>query len=636
MNVKLLAYRVGAALLCALVALPLLAGYGEAQDSNRDRVVIHVGAPSVWSLGQAHYLLAKMQQEDRALTTRMPDGNELDANGINATRIQIIKTLLDVEAQFSQKIGAENQAKQDAFKDKIRRRDQAKAELKQKQAELNDLDEELRKLKEKKARLEVELDQVKKDRERPRKDPEHAEVTLPIPPPGDHENTLGQDIAVLAQRIDAKQADRDDEADEVKTLTTQANGDVPEPNFAEVQLGSAKGLPSPSPFFTDRIKKIVDGMKEPRFAASIALDNFIGMQYEIIAKQLTLLRDEVGPDERIIFLELPSSIYTAACKGDEYIAQVQWEVTEYYDDSKFNVRPFVRDHSSVMSETEQNQWRRGNYLKIRDDAIKNERSNRTYFANGWSDANTSNVRAIDIIPRQSSLNVNDVQSTTSQKNFLGVMKLLSGIGVRVDYQKQRELYEQYLQQEVFASGFGKGRNAFGWTFGPLPGTKRIAPGVRTTYAVLVIPRTASLLKLKAQGVAFHRKETPALLKDEHDLVKFDPHSRHHVFGDEFTVIVPNERTAWFQIRSINYTPAKKGDPVTLVMRGESFSQQAGILVDGVPLKKTISWEIRRLQKRKKTPRVRVFMASMSLLALTRLSCDSRWQATTLVRRTSRS
>jgi hypothetical protein len=56
------------------------------------------------------------------------------------------------------------------------------------------------------------------------------------------------------------------------------------------------------------------------------LDNHIQMQYELIAKQLTLLRDEVGPGERLVFLELPHSIYTTPGKAEEKLAQVWWHI----------------------------------------------------------------------------------------------------------------------------------------------------------------------------------------------------------------------------------------------------------------------------------------------------------------------
>ncbi|MEN3332216.1 MAG: hypothetical protein V7641_1581 [Blastocatellia bacterium] len=631
---RLFALFVSIALLSPLFALRAEAGDNK---GNKDRVIIHIGAPAVWSLGQAHYLLAKMQKNNLQLETNTPGKEALDPNAINATKIQILRTLLDVEAQFSEKIGAENRAELDAFKDKLKRREEQRTELRRKQAELDDLDTELRTLRQRQARMQKELEQIQTERKRPKPDPQDPSKTLPTPPPSADENELEQDLAAMGQKINEKQKERDKVKGEVDELEKQANTDVAGPKLSEVQLGNGASLPSATKSISDRIDKVITNMNDPRFAASIVLDNFIGMQYEIIAKQLTLLRDEVGPDERIVFLELPSSIYTVACKGDEYIAQVQWAVTEYYDDP--DIHEATEDRETTMNkaarlaeafrqsnlksdsnrtddpdkkkpegepvtvqlnhltENEQNYIGRQDYIALRNRKIaliKNQQAVKSIDPRdaNWTTADSSTVRAVDVIPRQSALNVNEVQSTTSQKNFLGVMKLLIGLGVRVNYQRQQELYEQYLQQEVFASGFGKGRNAFGWTFGPLPGTDRISPGVRTTFAALVIPRSASLLRLEARGVAFHRKEAPALeepdLATGNDIPIYKNGSRHLVFKDDFAIIIPNETTEKFEVSSINYTPARKGEPVTVVVKGSYFSPQSGILVDGVPLVRSLS------------------------------------------------
>src|SRR5262245_27423842 len=97
---------VGAGILAYQSLLPPNAG----AQNNGDRVKIYVGSPSVWSIGQAHYLLAKMHKDNLALKTNMPDSTALDPNGINATRIQLLRTLLGVEAQFDQKVGVDNNA----------------------------------------------------------------------------------------------------------------------------------------------------------------------------------------------------------------------------------------------------------------------------------------------------------------------------------------------------------------------------------------------------------------------------------------------------------------------------------------------------------------------------------------------
>jgi len=556
---------------CVSIALLLSFVPVSTRADVKRKVTIHVGAPAVWSMGQAHYLLAQIQKRNRALDTNMPKPDELDPNGTNATRIQILRTLLDIGAEYSQKVGTENKAALDNFKDKKKRRDEAREEYKKKKAELDALNKEIGDLNEKLARKQEEYNQKKAAREAPRKNPDPPPDTLETPLPDDAENNLKIDIEVLKKRIDARTADQTKLKTDVDALKAEADKDVALTGLAEVEPPNtgAASLPQMSSFISDHIKRTADTMGQPRFAASIALDNFIGMQYEILAKQLTLLRDEVGPDNRVVFLELPSSIYTAACDGDDYIAQVQWKVSGY---TTFE----TQGQRCVESEDDKNNLARG---------IRTLDCPQPTSVDHLVDKNQ--VRALDIIPRQSALNVNDVQSTTSQKNFLGVMKLLVGLGVKVNYQRQRELYEQYLQQEVFASGFGKGMNVFGWTFGPLPGTHRIAPGVRTTYAVLSVPRYTTRLTFEATGVAFHRNEAPEYVGVDNS--SFKSNGKQVAFGPiPYNLDIPGEYTEKFYVDSMYYTPARKGQPVTVIVRGDAFSSQMGVVVDGKALTKVIS------------------------------------------------
>jgi hypothetical protein len=104
---------------------------------------------------------------------------------------------------------------------------------------------------------------------------------------------------------------------ELETLTAPS-GDFAKTE-AEVQFNPDR-LPK-SVFddaFRDTAKELIERFnKSPKLNASLMLDNFLQMQYEIIAKQLTLLRDEVGPGERLLFLELPQTINVAHHEADK-------------------------------------------------------------------------------------------------------------------------------------------------------------------------------------------------------------------------------------------------------------------------------------------------------------------------------
>jgi hypothetical protein len=202
------------------------------------------------------------------------------------------------------------------------------------------------------------------------------------------------------------------------------------------------------------------------------------------------------------------------------------------------------------------------------------------------------VRAVDIIPRQSSLNVNDIQETVKATGILAAFKFLFGFAGQVNFQRQKEQFEQFVHQELYASGFGKGNRDFGWTFGALPGTNRVAPGVRTTYAALVIPDDAESMVLSARGCYFPRKSyQPLNFEDTRDGDWTDPGKfQKYNCSDQQTYILPipgGGNTSNFWVTSVNYQPVKKDQFVTVSVRGNNFSSQMGVLVNGVPLFATV-------------------------------------------------
>jgi hypothetical protein len=634
MKVKALPYRIMTIIVCAFTLAPFLPQPVQAGDT-KEKIQVNIGKPSVWSLAQAHYLLASMHKQNDGIKIDPISSAALDPNAVNATRLQILRTVLGIQAEFNQKVGVENQDKLREDQVQLKRRADAQGELAGKEEELRTEKAKLNGLKKQLAALQ-ETDRQRDEERQAESDAESArdssgKITQQkfIPLTEEDQNRKKQ-IIVLQQKVEAQKNKVDDLASDVSTLNTQANADITPPTLTDTTFSpNTITLPTPSTNIQSLIDKTLSSAGKPSLAASIALDNYIGMQYEIIAKQLTLLRDEIGPDERVIFLELPSSIYTVPCKSEDYIVQVYWKVTDYYHSEKLCPKDKNTkvdqpasgkgaDSSSSASEDEYKPKSSRIYLndmleeyktyagetKQADEEKKNQASgaaqspttqqkqenkkNQTRTpANPpkgwWGKLEDNSVRAIDIIPRQSALNVNDFHATVSQKNFMGVLKLLSGLGVQVNYQRQRELYEEFLQQEVFASGFGKGQQQFGWTFGPLPGTNRIAPGQRTTYAVLAVPQDASAIHLEAQAIAYKRTQTPA--------DAFDPANSkgQNVGKGEFVVAVPNEKTEGFNVQEIAYTPVPSNSPVTVVVEGEYFSPQVNVFVENTPLTRVLNF-----------------------------------------------
>lgn len=782
--------------------------HAERLDWNRQRVQrpwivgMEVGQPSVWSLAQAHYLLANVHEAGRALRLARLTEDALDPNRVNAARLEILRTLLGLEAQFDESVRVKNRAEIDNFEDKQALRAEARAALPAREAELRKLDREL---------LELELRAASL-----KKEDQLADAARGMRPANPEEARRKVEIAALDKEIEIKSARRTNLQTEITSLRQTASAEVAAPavTTAGPEAGQANAtFPAASALDGFVTKFLAETASSPTVAASIALDNYLGMQYEIVAKQLTLLRDEVGPEERVIFLELPASVYTTDKWADGYVAQVEWRVSRYFEKEpdedvkrKFLCEDLEKSNRSAISilqalnrlpgtrispdraekeeclervraravletmsdlaswpgaEEEVRQavgdvlayMRRADDERVADiageslrrtgmqdrhrkevldelarrmepdqerageptqaempypitlamlveqdkrernrDAIRKKEqclatADRDEKARGqeeerclegvrrrrnvqvqetgkclgtaslllteearceeeekcretatlqeedasreeaqcrkraedqgeaigfqkdlcleeaWrqegagqkngqvaeepfatplppddllvcrdsEDLRRRQVRTLEIIPRQSALNVNEHHATTRNTGVTGLFKWLSGFGAKVSYQQQREQYEKVLQQEVFASGFGKGDTRFGWLFGPLPGSKRIAPGQRTTYAVLAVPKNTLALEVEAIGRAFKRYDSP----EEGTVVEYG----------KFLVRVPGERTERLWVDGIDYVPVETGKgSVTAVLSGNYFSPQVGVLVNGVPLK----------------------------------------------------
>ena len=675
-----------------------------AQNDGRKPIVISFGQPNIWSLEQAHYLLARMHMTNLELQAKSLSRDDLDPNATHGTRIQIIKQLLEIGAQYDQGIGFQNKRiVQQAEFDDTRRRDLI-ANRDRMRAESLQLSRSINRLKSERATVEDGTPQAT------------------------------QLDAQIKQKTDDK-ADLDAEI---------ANHDTEITNLGAGPSG-ALGAPTPSssPFDGSRLpesmlsklteaelKELATAGNDPKLNATTMLDNSVQLQYEIIAKQLTLLRDEVGPGERLVFLELPQSIYSTPGSGDEKMAQSWWRVNGYthtdpllrlllelyelewkwkkireveafngvdndlknepceliheetikrkvtnpkYRDFGVMYLEFKCERAAARERVLSNLFRQAssdfdrieqggaretsrtieairkvigmevigtppkdddkskilqtsvatkrkdiahlrkillNILSDPDPNVEDDPDGKPLYSvdkgNGiefmpldeqqpmatGADIQRHTVRAVDIIPRQSSLNVNDIQNTVKATGILAAFKFLFGFAGQVNFQRQKEQFEQFIHQELYASGFGKGNNDFGWTFGALPGTKRVAPGVRTTYAALIVPDDAESLVLSARGCYFPRKNyQPVDFEDtgNHDWLNPKRFSKYNC-SEQQTYILPipgGGNTSNFWVTNVNYQPVKKGDYVTVSVRGNNFSSQMGVLINGVALQPTV-------------------------------------------------
>jgi hypothetical protein len=669
------------------------------KKKERKPVVVSFGQPNIWTLEQAHYLLARMHMTNLDLQAKTLSDTDLDPNAVNGTRIEILKQLLSVGASFDQGVGFQNQRLVETARfDDARRRDLT-----------TDLDH----MRAQSMQLTFDIDRLKSER---------AQVS---------------DGTSEAKKLDAEIKQKTDDQDAVTKKITDDSAEIQKLGAEPSGTPVAAAVPTPSASLPSSVlddlvkqnaQKLLDAAKDPKLSASTALDNTIQLQYEIVSKQLTLLRDEVGPGERLVFLELPQSIYTTPGSGDEKMAQTWWHVNGYthtdpllrlllelyevewkwkkirevsafqesakrvptpscteeerktltgYDRMYFDLKcqhdaarervlrnlgkragsdfdrveqGGARDTSQVVEAIRRNLEVQGaanagsgqesagslnSFVAAKTGAATEDSARDTTYTlldilsnpdpivksdpndprrplysfekgieftrldagqggNGPAtrDIERRTVRTVEIIPRQSSLNVNDINETVKATGILAAFKFLFGFAGQVNFQRQREQFEQFVHQELFASGFGKGNRDFGWTFGAVPGTKRVAPGVRTTYAALVVPDDAESIVLSARGCYFPRQSYQPLDFDDtaHSDWSRPDRFKDYNCGDEQTYILPvpgGGDTSSFWVTNVDYQPARKGDFVTVSVRGNNFSSQMGVLVDGVALNPTV-------------------------------------------------
>ena len=732
---------------------------------ERYPVVVMPGTPSIWSMEQAHYLLGRLRLNNDALRTKSPNGDDLDPNLTNGLRLDALRSALGVAAELDNIKGAQNRQTLTREKENTARQPRLSAEADALHAEVKENETQIAKLqgKEKKvtdliaitptARTAAETEALKVDL---------AEVKGNITELQNQNVVKKARIAELEKQID------------LSGLRTTDPPDISKmPALGKVLEDSTKTL----------LKKTVDGFDRPKLHSTIVLDNFLQMQYEILAKQLAMLRDEVGAGQRVIFLEMPTSINAAGRKligdgGEDKLAQSWWKVNRITRRYKIEDSPCfvgearyerfaragnidgparvtatgttltrktepaepnatnhpdpgpdpdltkllvsiqvkaqqlmdqhaatkklhddfllsVRDLTAVTSHDEANRLTelarilgtkletqrrllddlRARYIsrisptppkdyaqqrarvreleapcrdeqnrhaqvaaavrslssdikealgkkdlaaseKIRLETLRDEtipavrdvlddrltdllaiHQARIYEYFGGpefissafvseiassdsisqSGRESGQLRAVELIPRQTALNVNSTHAMERNSALSFAWKALFGFGLKVDYQRQREQYDQFIQQEAFASGFGKGQAIFGWTFGPLPGTRVLNSGTRNTYAALVVPDDASALELEGMGCAFNYKAAPPA---SYTSAISGP---YHCSAEKLHSLVgipDQDNSGGFWLNAIDYAQAEAGTRTIVIVRGSYISPQTTVLVNG--------------------------------------------------------
>ena len=560
-------------------------GWGAPCKGDKDCGDITLGRPKVWSIRDAHYLIGEARQKLGALGIK--GDLVLNPNEVNSRSLEILKTSFGVSAELDTTVAEENrqalrqsERKWEAYDEDQRVVARLDREILRFEDETAGNTSRMKALRAKKKRLEdrnAKIDEVagetdatdatnaaltseKRENERQiaRIDDEIAVLTS-------ENEALGTKIKGRKTRRDTLAAKQAPEPPSLTAVTPDAFGAAGSngtAGFSDLTKSDA---------FNDGLKAAIEKVlsTDPQLHYSKQLDNLLDASMQLVSRRLALLRQSIDPSYELYFLELPTSINPNR-SGKHHIAQARWSVTV----SERNLERLIQDVGLL-----------GAYKCEFLNACKNEDKKKApsyTSAENWlaSKHRGATLPAPDaqpyiyeLSPSQSALNI--ARHSKRAKNFglKGVIKLIGGLGVSTEYQKQREQYGQFMERPVFAAGQGKGKSVFGWDFAPMAGEPFVAPGTYTTFAVLAVPKTATQLDFKSDGF-WARKPS-----------KGRRETRKPEFKDEetFTVELPSYQRYW--VSSIRYKSVPAGKPISVIIKGSGFSNETEVLVNNVPLER---------------------------------------------------
>lgn len=203
-------------------------------------------------------------------------------------------------------------------------------------------------------------------------------------------------------------------------------------------------------------RKTLDGLFE-----------FFQIDYELIARKLSLLRDDATPGEKIVILEFPRSVYSVSWGTSHRPTGVQWTASALISDGA------ARQTSRISARAGRTRRGASTGVRVHDQPQRMP------------------ARVIDLDPGRKALNEQqNLETLTAPK--------LGAMAARGPERESLVSFSKWVTETVV--GFVEGSQEFGWTFG-LPSESHVRPGFEKTYAALAVPAEATSLALTAKVCA---------------------------------------------------------------------------------------------------------------------------------------
>jgi hypothetical protein len=389
---------------------------------------ISLAQPKVWQSERVASLLDGLLRDVEGVS--LSDLTQLSPNAQNAAAVRFVQSALEVSAQFDQ------------------------AALVNNRANLQNAD----------VRKQTEAQQVAIYRQQTDATATYAQALT------DRRAQLTQELfatnAVINEiqpRQDAKATTKDEDAQLVeaqsraKLLTlelTDVNARIPAalaaPTLTTPTVQNTTGtipasLGTGQPFgdvlkaLPDDVQKsLSSALKSPTYPATKQLDNFITLLQERMAREISVLQDDVMRDasRAAYLLQFDNGLYPSK-RGDNYMARVAYEL------------------------------------------------------------DCPECQVYSVYPSASSYNVVNYQGASRRRTLGGSLLSIVGLGISAAYRRQEDALQGNLVQSVYVSGF-QSRSRFGWYFNAPPFDQYVTPGIRSTFAIVSVPRDKPCLRVKVK------------------------------------------------------------------------------------------------------------------------------------------
>jgi hypothetical protein len=389
---------------------------------------ITVGQPKIWQYERVNSLLDGLLRDVEGISTSDLIG--LDPNTPNGAAVKFVQSMLEIGVQYNQGAAVTNKI---ALQNYATAQSVASAQIQANSAYLQQLNQQRDTLSKQLADA-MELNRGLQTQ---------LATTLLDPSSADYKALAARQQAA-ANEVTSLQSDLTSVNSQITAASTTTMPAAP--NLTSTTGGTAPESANTFSSFLgnlppDLTKNIVSQLQSPSLPATKRMDNFITLLYERLAREISVLQDDVmrDPDNVPFLVQFDVGLYPAS-QAQNHVAVVEFTM------------------------------------------------------------NCEGCEVYSIYPGQSSYNLANYEGASKRYSLWGAFSTLFGFGINAAYRRQTDTLHGDLVQSVYTSGFEEGAESedrigngdvaqrFGWYYGSAPFETRVTPGIRTTFAIISIPR----------------------------------------------------------------------------------------------------------------------------------------------------